>query len=246
VVPSALRTLSVVTLLSTVSGTVFLLNDHGPHRSDVASISTSGARFAEAALIIPAGAKTSAATGPSEDTTYRVQLREAARERVQAHQRALSQQRTRAREAKVKAAKAEMVRLAEAARRKAARAQSAKSARTVVHRRLRASSEVSRSSSRDPRSVARLMVADRGWGSSQFGCLVSLWNRESGWNLHASNPSSGAYGIPQALPGGKMAGAGPDWRNNAATQIRWGLGYIADRYGTPCGAWGHSQSTGWY
>jgi hypothetical protein len=95
-------------------------------------------------------------------------------------------------------------------------------------------------------SIAKAMLSSFGWSpSSQFGCLVSLWNRESGWNTHASNPS-GAYGIPQSLPGSKMASAGPDWQNNATTQIKWGLGYIKDRYSSPCGAWGHSQSTGWY
>jgi hypothetical protein len=94
--------------------------------------------------------------------------------------------------------------------------------------------------------IARAMLPDYGWSpSSQFGCLVNLWNKESGWNTHASNPS-GAYGIPQALPGSKMASAGPDWQNSARTQIKWGLGYIRDRYGTPCAAWQHSQSTGWY
>ena len=67
--------------------------------------------------------------------------------------------------------------------------------------------------------------------------------RESGWNVYADNPSSSAYGIPQALPGSKMASAGADWATNPVTQIRWGLGYIQDRYGSPCGAWGHSQST---
>jgi hypothetical protein len=94
--------------------------------------------------------------------------------------------------------------------------------------------------------IARAMLPNYGWSpSSQFGCLVSLWNRESGWNTHAANPS-GAYGIPQALPGSKMASAGSDWRNSASTQIKWGLGYIKSRYSSPCGAWGHSQSTGWY
>ncbi|MFC8733453.1 ubiquitin-like domain-containing protein [Luteimicrobium sp. NPDC057192] len=95
-------------------------------------------------------------------------------------------------------------------------------------------------------AIAKAMVADRGWDSSQFSCLVSLWNRESGWRVTASNGSSGAYGIPQALPGSKMATVGSDWRTNAKTQITWGLNYIAGRYGTPCGAWGHSQATGWY
>jgi hypothetical protein len=81
---------------------------------------------------------------------------------------------------------------------------------------------------------------------TQFGCLVKLWNKESRWNYKASNPSSGAYGIPQALPGDKMASEGADWRTNAKTQVRWGLGYIENRYGSPCKAWAHSTSVGWY
>lgn len=93
--------------------------------------------------------------------------------------------------------------------------------------------------------IAHAKVLSRGWGEDQFSCLVSLWNRESGWRTNASNPS-GAYGIPQALPGSKMASAGADWATNPATQIEWGLGYISGRYGTPCGALGHSHSTGWY
>lgn len=96
------------------------------------------------------------------------------------------------------------------------------------------------------KATAYDMVLARGWDSSQYDCLVSLWNKESGWNVYAQNPSSGAYGIPQALPGSKMATAGADWATSAATQITWGLGYISGRYGTPCGAWGHSQSVGWY
>jgi hypothetical protein len=97
-----------------------------------------------------------------------------------------------------------------------------------------------------PQQIALGMLGSYGWPSSQFGCLQSLWNAESGWNPEASNPSSGAYGIPQALPGSKMASAGPDWQTNPATQIRWGLGYIRSLYGSPCGALGHEQATGWY
>jgi hypothetical protein len=99
---------------------------------------------------------------------------------------------------------------------------------------------------RDPRTVARAMLPRFGFGAGQFSCLDSLYTRESGWNVHADNPSSSAYGIPQALPGSKMASAGGNWEDDPATQIRWGLGYIKSRYGTPCGAWAHSQSTGWY
>jgi hypothetical protein len=94
--------------------------------------------------------------------------------------------------------------------------------------------------------IAEGMLASYGWSSSQFSCLDSLWNEESGWNVTASNPSSGAYGIPQALPGSKMASAGPDWQTDAATQIRWGLGYIQAQYGSPCGAWAHEEADGWY
>ena len=97
----------------------------------------------------------------------------------------------------------------------------------------------------EAQATARSMIAGYGWGDDQFACLVSLWNRESGWRYNAGN-ASGAYGIPQALPGSKMATAGADWATNPATQIAWGLGYISGRYGSPCGAWGHSQSTGWY
>jgi hypothetical protein len=95
------------------------------------------------------------------------------------------------------------------------------------------------------KAVGKQMNAARGW-DSQWGCLEKLWARESGWNERAQNRYSGAYGIPQALPGAKMASKGSDWQSNASTQIAWGLDYIAGRYGSPCGAWGHSQSTGWY
>ncbi|HWK92767.1 MAG TPA: G5 domain-containing protein [Luteimicrobium sp.] len=96
------------------------------------------------------------------------------------------------------------------------------------------------------KAIAASMVAARGWGSDQYQCLVNLWNRESGWSVTATNPSSGAYGIPQSLPASKLASAGSDWRTSARTQITWGLNYIAGSYGTPCGAWSHSQATGWY
>jgi hypothetical protein len=88
--------------------------------------------------------------------------------------------------------------------------------------------------------------AKRGWGMDQYSCLVKLWNRESHWNPLALNRSSGAYGIPQALPGIKMASAGEDWMTNPKTQIEWGLGYIAGRYNAPCGALAHSNKLNWY
>jgi len=97
-----------------------------------------------------------------------------------------------------------------------------------------------------PQQIAEQMLSQFGWSSSQFSCLQPLWALESGWNIYASNPSSGAYGIPQALPGSKMASAGPDWQSNAATQIRWGLTYIQGTYGSPCAAWSHEEADGWY
>lgn len=96
-------------------------------------------------------------------------------------------------------------------------------------------------------AIARDMMASHyGWGEDQFGCLVPLWNKESGWNANAYNASSGAAGIPQALPGSKMASHGADWQTNPATQISWGLSYISDRYGTPCAAWDSFSAKGWY
>jgi hypothetical protein len=97
-----------------------------------------------------------------------------------------------------------------------------------------------------PQQVAQAMLASFGWSSSQFSCLDPLWAHESGWSVTAYNAGSGAYGIPQALPGSRMASAGPDWQTNAATQIRWGLEYIKGTYGSPCAAWDHEQATGWY
>lgn len=99
---------------------------------------------------------------------------------------------------------------------------------------------------KDPRTIGRLMAAERGWGGDQFACLDQLWTKESNWRVNADNPTSSAYGIPQSLPGSKMASKGADWATNPATQIAWGLDYIAGSYGTPCAAWSHSQAVNWY
>jgi hypothetical protein len=95
-------------------------------------------------------------------------------------------------------------------------------------------------------SIGQQMAAAMGWTGLQWNDLYALWMRESGWNYQARNASSGAYGIPQSLPADKMASAGSDWQSNPATQIKWGLGYIHDRYGSPAGAWAHEGSAGWY
>ena len=95
------------------------------------------------------------------------------------------------------------------------------------------------------KGIGCALVLQNGWGLDQMGCLDKLWMKESGWRTTAKNPS-GAYGIPQALPGSKMSIYGSDWQTNPSTQIKWGLSYIKSRYGSPCSAWSHSQSTGWY
>jgi hypothetical protein len=96
------------------------------------------------------------------------------------------------------------------------------------------------------KSTGCRLLSEFGFGLDQMGCLEKLRAKESQWNPNAHNPSSGAHGIPQSLPASKMAKFGSDYMTNPATQIRWGLDYIKGRYGTPCGAWAHSQSTGWY
>lgn len=149
----------------------------------------------------------------------------------------------------VRAAVAESDRIAAEAAASAAAAAAAKAAAEAAAAEESASSATSRpgapASPTAAQAIARDLLAQRGWGDDQFGCLVELWNHESGWNVYASNPS-GAYGIPQALPGSKMATAGDDWQTNPATQITWGLGYISSRYGTPCGAWDTFNAQGWY
>jgi hypothetical protein len=95
------------------------------------------------------------------------------------------------------------------------------------------------------RSLGRTMAVAKGWGATQFSCLDTLWTNESGWEIHAQN-ASGAYGIPQALPGARMAEAGTEWRTDPVTQIRWGLAYISQRHGTPCGALAYWRVHHWY
>jgi len=99
----------------------------------------------------------------------------------------------------------------------------------------------------DPREIARQILKNKyGYGDADFDCFNNIIIRESMWDIDATNPSSGAYGIPQALPGSKMASAGSDWRTNPATQITWAIGYMEDRYGSPCAAWSFKRANGWY
>ena len=99
----------------------------------------------------------------------------------------------------------------------------------------------------DPRTMARQILDNKfGYGSDQFSCFDWIIKHESNWNVHATNPSSGAYGLPQSLPGSKMASVASDWRDNPATQIIWGAKYMKDRYGSPCAAKSYWQRAGNY
>ena len=116
------------------------------------------------------------------------------------------------------------------------------SSRYAGSRNLGASS----ASAAEAQAYARERCSAYGWSENDYYNLVALWNKESHWNMYAQNRSSGAYGIPQALPGSKMASAGSDYLTNYKTQVNWGLSYIKGRYGNPTMAYYHSQATGWY
>ena len=147
--------------------------------------------------------------------------------------------------AKAAAAKAAAAKAA-AAKAAAAKQAAATRAASAAHPTQTVVTQQAAQPSGSPQQVAEQMLGQFGWSGSQFSCLQPLWERESGWDVTAENPSSGAYGIPQALSGSLMASAGPDWQTDAATQIRWGLTYIQGRYGSPCGAWAHEEADGWY
>jgi hypothetical protein len=133
-----------------------------------------------------------------------------------------------------------------AAAKHAAAVKAAAAARAAAQARAAAAKQAADNTVAGAQATARnLMASQYGWGADQDSCLVSLWNKESGWSYTAYNPS-GATGIPQALPGDKMASIASDWKTNATTQVIWGLRYIAGSYGTPCAAWAHSEANNWY
>ena len=224
--------------------------------STAASANAAVVGTAQAKLLLGAPASTSTAllaanSGVAADgqaQTAAAQQAVSARKSADAKSRSIAAARTAAATKLESAAKSSVAAAQKAADEKTAAAKKAAEAKRA------AAVSTSRDSTRppaasfsgSPQAYASSMLPSYGWGQGQMGCLVSLWNRESGWNASAMNASSGAYGIPQSLPGSKMASAGADWRTNPATQIRWGLGYIKATYGSPCGAWGHSQATGWY
>jgi hypothetical protein len=96
------------------------------------------------------------------------------------------------------------------------------------------------------KAIACALLPEWGFGIDQMACLIPMWTKESGWNERSRNPSSGSYGIPQALPASKMAAYGADYLTNPTPQIKWGLSYIKGRYGTPCQAWSFWQAHNWY
>lgn len=160
-------------------------------------------------------------------------------------------------DAKRSAEEAARVQAAEDAKSKKAEAEKEKAEAEAKLKKEREEKEqvASRSAARDagdfaPQSsytVAQVKaIAQQMVPAGQFQCFSNIINQESTWNYKAVNSSSGAYGLVQALPGSKMASAGADWRTNPATQIKWGLNYMEDRYGSPCGAWSFHQANGWY
>lgn len=141
--------------------------------------------------------------------------------------------------------------LAEREQRVSRSTERAPDADTGKSRQLASKAGVSRTASRDlrhanPKVLARALMPEYGLSAGEFSCLDDLWESDSGWSTTADNPTSSAYGIPQALPGEKMSSAGSDWASNPETQIRWGLGYIRDRYGSGCGAWPFKSGNNWY
>ena len=191
-----------------------------------------------AAAVAQAGKRTAALQDQSRAIT-REQAKIAA-----AHRAAAAAAKARAERERERAAAAK----ARAAARKAAAAKAAREKKAAEKaRRARIAARGYEPGTTDPRDIARQILQNKyGYGAGQFSCFNNIIIRESNWDIHATNASSGAYGIPQALPGSKMASVGSDWRTNPATQIIWAIGYMKGRYGSPCGAWGFKSSHGWY
>ena len=223
-----MRALSVGLLASGLAGGVYLGQDRDEQQqTEVAQVAVQ-ANLDEALLI------------------KRRQAEHAAARAMRSQAESVAAQRA-ATEAKAAATKAKVLADKVAAEEKAAKAEKARKAAestgtTAFTGPIPASCEEYTGN----RKIGCAVLLDTGLKIDQFPCLDKLWKKESGWNHKARNPSSGAYGIPQSLPGSKMASVGSDWQTNPATQVKWGLGYIKGRYGTPCGAWNHSQAKGWY
>ncbi len=173
----------------------------------------------------------------SSTSTEQTKTEQADAVRVAADRSATNAQRSVAAARSAERAKVKAAALAKARKAAAERAAAAAKRKRVIA-----------NAQRDPKAAARVLMPDYGFSQSQWGCLERLWIGESGWNYKAENASSGAYGIPQSLPGRKMATVAGDWRTNPVTQIKWGLNYIKLSYGTPCNAlsqW-NARSPHWY
>lgn len=213
---------------------------HGPaadrsHEADAGLLLAGSDQLALQAIV--RGATDQQQTASQAVAAYRI--RDAAAELADAHWAA-------ARKQAAKKAAASRTAAARAAAAQSQSSQSSQRSQSAAQSQGARGISVTVTASGSAEQVAQNMLASFGWSSSQFACLDSLWEHESGWSVTASNPGTGAYGIPQALPGSRMASAGPDWQTDAATQIRWGLEYIKDTYGSPCAAWSHEEATGWY
>jgi hypothetical protein len=221
------RALSVSLLVVGVAGGVYLGQDRQTQQRTVQADQVVQAQQAEMALLKERQAEHAAARAP-----------ERAAEDDAAQKAAV--------QAKAAAARAKKLELAVIKQKQAKKAAAARAKAASGDTPYTGPIPTSCTSYSGNRAVGCAILLDFGFGLDQMPCLDKLWNRESGWNQHATNAGSGAYGIPQALPGSRMASEGSDWRTSAATQIKWGLKYIKGRYNNPCGAWAHSQNTGWY
>lgn len=204
---------------------------------------------AETTAAVEAQAPTSEAAPADLGTADTTRLAEDRRASNVSRSASREQDRLAAVERKKEAAakkKAEAKRKAEAKKKAAERKRAAEKAKPISEREFTAA-EIKQIQD-DPAPWGKQLASEFGWGEGEWSCLVSLWIGESNWQWDATNPSSGAYGIPQSLPASKMATAGSDWKTNPITQMEWGMDYIKQSYGTPCGAksfW-DSQSPHWY
>jgi hypothetical protein len=196
-----------------------------------------GAALTATAAVIAGGPALASTLGLADDSVAAMPASWETQRAVDGQRAAASHEATLKAEAERKAAERK-------AKKEAARKAAEKKRRAAEQRAARARAAQGGSPAQN-RALGMAMCADKGWSASQCSDLGTLWQKESGWSTRAHNPS-GAHGIPQALPGSKMSSAGPNWQNNARTQIAWGLGYIQSRYGNPSNALAHSYSTGWY
>jgi len=234
---AAAGTLTLATAISAAAAT--LPSSSSPASASADAYTSTISRQADAQTALPAAGSGLKQVAVSD------QMRALQGERQ--HQQQIAAKAAAAKAAAHKAAAAKAAAAKAAARKAAEQAAAARQAAAKAAQQAQSAQQAAVTvPSGSPEQIAERMLGQFGWSSGQFSCLQPLWEHESGWNVTAENPTSGAYGIPQALPGSQMSSAGADWQTNAATQIRWGLTYIHDRYGSPCGAWSHEQGVNWY